>query len=51
MLFIITGNTNASLSKAKVQKLAEVHSLNFHYLRQKSGVDLHPQLQRVVRIS
>lgn len=51
LLFVITGSTSASLSKAKVQKLAEVHSLNFRHLRQKTGVDLHPQLQRIVRIS
>lgn len=35
LLFIITENTNTLLSKAKVQKLAEIRSLNFQYSRQK----------------
>lgn len=30
----MTENTNALLSKAGVQKLAEIHSLNFQHLRQ-----------------
>lgn len=33
-LFIMTEKTNALLSKAGVQKLAEIHSLNFQHLRQ-----------------